>query len=301
MEVRPDAIKLARSVMEHDGGQMTASEYLENSLSDAPDDDEIQSVIEDYPGLTEAEARSFSVFMRCADLEDGWLKRGLARRLILDAPEDLASFMSVAARISFIWESDPDNEYMRVFDILHAYAARDYKCADALLKRQAYPLKSGHPDTVLLYNAVHAVAFSNNQQLEAIVERMKSRKKVTKWIQGAFEVFAGIHEQAPSLVANGLSTVLRAKSLHAGMMSLRKYICLEAHGIYRLVESCGNSLVEEVDVMVGLPWDRDFHVWTQSNSDFSVDFCSLGLPRDIRDGLSSLSTPPFMRKLINAM
>ncbi len=296
MKVPSEASKLVEYEF-RDGGSMTASEFIANKHDILVTDDDISCIIDEHPEISATEASDFVVFLNCSDSYGSWMQRGIARRIRLGDPAELATFISVGSRFEVLRGCDPVNQYVQVFEILRAYATRDIDCVKAWIKRSTYPLASGHPDTRILYNAVLAIGHSDMDALGKAVDLMRNRTRANRWFKAAFRILTGISDDAPTEVSNGLANMLSARSLDAGMMLLTKYFRLEAHGLYRLAEQVNPHLVSSVAIDAELPWDREFHELTDMQSDYTPE---VQLPDSVSPSVKSLMTlqpPDYFNRL----
>jgi hypothetical protein len=275
-----------------DDGRLTLEEFLERQQTI----DFTEAVVNskpDFPQLSERELRLHSLFSVIADLEDGWLRRGVARRLSLDDPGELARFLSMNSRVKYLWYGgivDNQDEYTNVFDVLRALAARDLDVALAFANTGTFPLR-GRDRFVLAYNGVYAVLRRSRSYYRAF-ERALSGRKITRWFSGMCECLRGIMRSDASLVAKGLDQMLKARSIWND--PIEKIICLEALGLHELARWVSPNLVSEFNPDRPLPWDRKFHEWSLANLSPMRGVRLPGVPLVIRKAILLLERPRWL-------
>src|SRR5262245_3084177 len=269
MDLSKEVQEAIARIMAEDGGHLSLEQFIDWQLGQDWIEQVMANVAADHPDHSPEEVRSNALLSTIADLDDGWLRRGVARRLTLDDPAELGRFLSMNSRIAFLWYGDiPDNddEFLRVWDVLRGLAARDLQVVRALVKSATFPLKRGYTPTVLLYNGVNAVLKKDWPFLRSF-EPTLSARKVSRWYSAAYLCLRGILQKSPEVVAEGLDNLLRARSpwSGAGETPTKRVICLEAHGLYELARGVSPELVSAFDVDRPLPWDRGFHDWARAN------------------------------------
>src|SRR5262249_55630095 len=160
--------------------------------------------------------------------DEGWVRRGVARRLTLDDPAELGRFLSMHARVAFLWhgECHDIDECARVFDVLRALSARDTESSHGLVGEGTFPLKGSYRDAVLVYNGVFALLRKDAAFLRSF--KPAPSRRTNRWFRAIYVCLRGIVEKSPELVAEGLDKLLGARSIWN--WEELKVICLEAHG-----------------------------------------------------------------------
>jgi hypothetical protein len=280
------------SVLER-GGRLSLEEFVAQQqavdLTEA-----VANAVPDLPHLSRRDLYLHTLFTGIADLEDEWLSRGVARRLTLDEPAELARFLGMNSRVKYLWHGGivgNENEYGNVYDALRGLAVRDVDVALAFATTGTFPLRSGHRDTVLAYNGVYSV-LRRESSYPRTFERALAGRKTTRWFGGLYEGLRGIMKADGSLVAQGLDQMLKARSPWHG--PLEKVINLEAHGLYELARWVSPDLVSEFDTDRPLPWDRKLTEWTVRNKSPMRGVRLPGLPLALRKAILRLERPQWL-------
>jgi hypothetical protein len=227
-----------------------------------------------------------------SDNPDGWYLRGVARRFAMDDLDDFGLFIQMHVR-QHVLNHDPggDDEALEIWGLLKALAIADDEAIDLYLSRLTFPVTYGHPDTMAIYNGVQAILRSDNSQQTALLKAKRSKNK-PDWLSGTIECLQGIVSGQPKIVASGLERHLAGFRKAPRLSSLEKLISLDAHGLYRLAERVDPELVKAVDAHRDLPWDRDFHEWSNEwRPSLAIDHFG-NCPKELAQVFVKLENPP---------
>jgi hypothetical protein len=288
-------------IMEFGDGNLSLEEFLQAQLK-KDIDAFLANMASDseYAHLSASERKTFCRFFHILDLPNGWLSRGVARRLMLNAPEELRKFLSMRSRLEYLWNkavhnagSELDSPYILVWPVLQALAARDHEAARAYLNLGIAPLKKGHRDAVVISNAVYAILSGDAKMLAAAAIDLKPKKASNQWFAGCFMALAGMIQRSAELVAEGLANTLNSRSIW--VQHYEKVICLEAHGLVELARTVSPKLISTFDLNRPLPWDKEFYASTLSAKS-PLDGANLKmLPSDTRAAILQLKVPKWLR------
>jgi hypothetical protein len=275
------------------GGRLTLEEFVAQQqaldLTRA-----VATAREDYPHLSKRQRYLHTLFFGIADLEDGWLHRGVARRLTLDEPAELARFLSMNSRVHYLWHGGIvgyENEYTFVIDLLRGLAGGDVDAALAFATTGTFPLRHGHRDLVLAYNGVYSI-LRCDRSYRRTFDRTWSGRRFSRWFRGLYGCLRGIMRVDGSMVASGLDQMLKARSPWHGL--LEEVICLEVHGLYELARWVSPDLVSEFDPDRPLPWDRKLTEWVTRNPSPMRGVRLPGLPLALRKAILRLERPRWL-------
>jgi hypothetical protein len=210
-----------------------------------------------YPGHSEEEytAQALHDWINISLVD-----RGIARRLALDNPAELAAHASLAGRLNWMNSYRRNNEsdyFPQVWEILRALGGGDIVIAKRYAETSRFPIAKGHPEVVPLYNGVLAVLRNDIEYLRSLVPILQKRK-ATLWVGATYPCLIGIAQGDPRLVAEGLDKMFRTCGRRQVYPSiLEKTIYLELHGFFELCRWVSPSLVSEFDVDRPFPWDRE--------------------------------------------
>ena len=245
-----------------------------------------------YPDLTEEE---LEWKMRLGWLSDGiigWYLRGVAQRCSTDNLEEFAQFILMHVRQSVLSHNPEDSEYTEVWPLLQALAIQDQPTIDRYMKIATFPLKSGHADSVRIYNGVHSLLRSIGNDSPATFNRKPGKKPAT-WLDGILCCLEGISTRDPDKVASGIEEHLQGFRKSGRSSTLEKLISLEAHGLYRLAEQVDKDLVATVNTERALPWDREFHAWSTENRPTLTEKDFGKCPKPLAEAFVKLTQPKW--------
>lgn len=189
--------------------------------------------------------------------------RGVARRFINGDVGELALHLQMFVRYAALGHQANESEYIDIWRLLPALAIDDNAAVERFVELATFPIVDSHPDVRVIYNGVHAILRSDDQELEKL--RAFTVSKQPAWLGGMIVCLQGIADIDPSRVATGHEQHLAGFRRSFRSNQLEKIISFEAHGLYRLAQRVNPDLVQDIDTQRGLPWDREFHAWTTNN------------------------------------
>lgn len=247
-----------------------------------------------YPDLTDRELEWNFRFGRLSDWPNGWYLRGVARRLATGNLDEFGLFLQMHVRQAVLNHSADDDEFTSVWPLLVALAIDDKAAVEEFIRVGTVPLKSGHSDTVRIFNGVHALLRSGTAKSKR-TPKAQGQEKKPAWIDGIVACLEGIAAHDASQVAAGLEQHLEGFRKGVRINPLEKIISHTAHGLYRLAAGIDPDLVSTFDHRRGLPWDAEFHEWLSgprralSASDFGT------CPKPLTAAFVTLKRPKWLR------
>lgn len=272
-----------------DGAGLGFQEYVE-SLMRRDVQPNIKNTRSRHPALTVQELEWRTRFGWVSDWPNGWHLRGIARRLATGDIAEFGKFMLMHVRQAVLNHTSDDDEFTEVWPLLQAIGIGDRLTVDSFVAVATFPMRTGHPDTRLIYNSVHKL-------LRAGATKPKAPKpaagKRPAWLDGMILCLEGIFVGDPSRVARGMEQHLDGYGKAQRINPLEKIVSLEAHGLYRLAERIDPNLVADCDTRRERPWDREFHDWSSHNEPVLApkDFGSC--PKPVATAFASLKRPPW--------
>jgi hypothetical protein len=199
------------------------------------------------------------------------IRRGIARRIALNSPAELATFLSLGARYEWALEGHPRKvpvvERERHFlPILQAAAANDFDlihrfAQSALLAPAIKPrVKEYGP----VYGGVLALALNDAEELRRSVSSM-DKCKPKAYVAGLFETLRGAASGSPEQVATGLNKVLKAYPKYMMDDGILRLVDPHAHGLYVLCRRFSEDLTSQFDCQRSPPWDAEFLAWWETD------------------------------------
>ncbi|MCR9197661.1 MAG: hypothetical protein NXI04_03360 [Planctomycetaceae bacterium] len=194
---------------------------------------------------------------------------GISRRIANDDPAELARSASLYARLELWWGTrDECNNYLNFsHDMLRALSAGDTYVIQKFAAIVPNLAQEGAWDSRVLHNGVIAAINRDDAQLAMAIEESSRWSKPKKYLSCFYTALTGLLNRDATLVAEGISSFLKAsRKLHQDEKIL-KAISLEAHGIYELCRWYSPELIVAFDHTQGLPWDRQLCEWVASSTD----------------------------------
>jgi hypothetical protein len=247
-----------------------------------------------HPDLTDRELEWNARFGWLSDWPNGWYLRGVARRLATGNLDEFGLFLQMHVRQAVLNHSADDDEFTSVWPLLVALAIDDKAAVEEFIRVGTFPLKSGHPDTVRIFNGVHALLRSGTAKSKR-TPKAEGQEKKPAWIDGIVACLEGIAARDPAKVAAGLEQHLEGFRKGGRINPFEKIISHTAHGLYRLAAGIDPDLVAAFDPRRGLPWDAEFHDWLSgprralSASDFG------NCPTPLAAAFVTLKRPKWVR------
>lgn len=217
-----------------------------------------------YPGCSEKE---HIAILMIHWLDSFLIRRGVARRISLNDPAELAICACLDAR--FDWLQSHENlggeGYPNLRTFLSGLSAGDIAVAQRFTETGLFPIKKGSSDMIYLYNGIFAVLRKDKAYLKMLAPHLK-KPKGAQWIAAMIHCLRGIAENSPDLVAEGLNKIL-ATCRQSGSAKLEKIISINAHAFYHLSRWVSPKLVSKFDADQPLPWDAEYARWVLNNKD----------------------------------
>lgn len=192
-------------------------------------------------------------------------KRGIARRIALNSPKELAMALAVGAR--YAWLNDGHkctDDVSNNSAILLAIAAHDFAVAQRFADTALAVIEEGKVRKYdPLYVGIIAMFTGDATLLARCVD--KAPKSGQAWFRGTREALQGAAEGSPSLVATGLDRLLRAVLRNTDDDDVGRLVDPYSHGVYELCLRWSPDIVSEFDVTRGKPWDAEYHAWLRAN------------------------------------
>jgi hypothetical protein len=243
-----------------------------------------------YLGYT-AEQAEASVAFDCLHYSSDRLRCGIARRVRLDDPRELAQYVSLEARAEWIKLSgDPNGDPLeRTQPVLLAAAVGDNLVLRRFVETSPFPLTAGQPDEVCHYNALYALAANDLTALRRLFP-YRPRRKAESYPVPHLVCLGAVAQHDPDRFATGLAAMLEAtkRSFKGAITGL---IDVYTHGVYELCRRAGPGGVGAFDVNYPPPWDAALARWVRGRDDALADFDWETIPEEIRPGLRDLTRP----------
>lgn len=294
-------MKLSKSNMEivqaamantKDGAGLGFRDFIE-SLMQRDVQPNIKNTRSRFPTLTMKELELKALFGWVSDWPNGWQLRGIARRLATGNISEYCQFLLMHVRQAVLNHSAGDEEYTEVWPLLYAISIGDQLAIDSFMAISSYPIRTGHPDTRLIYNNVHKLLRAGVTKTKTPMKK-PSKGKRPAWLDGMILCLEGIFKRDPAIVAKGIEQHLDGYSKAQRINSLEKIVSFEAHGLYRLAERIDPNLVVQCDTQRELPWDREFHEWSSQNEPVLVLKNFGSCPKPLVKAFDTLYRPPWI-------
>jgi hypothetical protein len=193
-------------------------------------------------------------------------KRGVARRLVFDSPQELRQALSLEARIRWANRSGFGNSIgggncsPEAWTILRALAVGDTAVASRFFEVNDEPIRRGQREEILLYNALLAIV-TKNADLQATLRGSLDEQRGAATYRAMFTTLAGIIKSDGKLVSAGLDQVLATFRRIPYLFEEEKIISFIAHGLAQLALEKDRGLLHDFDCERRLPWDSGFFHW----------------------------------------
>jgi hypothetical protein len=255
-----------------------------------------------YPNMAdEAIQEMIYDLARFQDHQD--LRTGIARRVWLDDPAELAQFLAYSARAHWLREghSHGPNTIPGCY-VLEAIAVGDWAFVQRSLGTARFPLRQGNSwERIGSYNV--EVSAKSDAFLGYLNGKLEDAEKAMRWLETR-KAEVGQHANQEclwGLIQND------SKRFLAGLTAIRdntrkvrgttdpeyRLISLSLHGYFELALERYPSWVEGWDVEQQLPWDSGFYRWRRSGKLALTEEHLVGLAPDSVSCILSLPRPKW--------
>ena len=207
------------------------------------------------------------------DLQHDFKLGGIANRLVSGNVGQMTEALILCGRVGYLLRLYGGEKYSggfdcaHVFDLLMMLAVSDSEAIHALTNQFKAPFTKGHPDTVLLCNAVY-MALDKHPSPDSVLKLIEGSKS-TKFFLSMFRCLAAVNSFDDASFIIHLKELLkgnRRQDFHSGM---DKAICIEAHAMANLWNIRHNSNPINLSSLE-LPWDMEFHKFTLNRPDIRL-------------------------------
>lgn len=229
-----------------------------------------------------------------SDWPNGWYLRGIARRAATGDLDEFGLFLQMHVRQAVLNHHANSDEYTELWELLPALAIGDDLAIERHLAQATFPLSGGHPVTRIIYNGVHSLLRGHAQEIDRLRKTRLPEKSPAR-LKGLVHCIQGIANRDAARVTEGIDQHLKGFYQAFRIDPMEKIISLEAHGMYRLAERIDPTLVARFDVGHDLPWDREFHAWSNDwRPSLAVDHFG-DCPRDLCEPFVTLKVPAWLK------
>jgi hypothetical protein len=240
-----------------------------------------------YLGYSAEQAEADFAF-NCLSSQGNWRERGVARRIRLDDPRELAEHVCIEARAEWMaYGNDDEDPAQRLNQLVPAVAVHDEVLEKRILETSPYPLKRGHPDDICFYNAVFAVLKGDLAAFRRLFPYTPRRKTNRYWNAG-LQCLQAAAQNKPDEFRKSLEECLDIQRRTIGLLGL---FDVHAHGLYEICRRAAPTVVATFDVNHPPPWDAALHRWLKDRDDPLKELNWKTIPEEIRDGLRKMTRP----------
>src|SRR5262245_28342783 len=250
-----------------------------------------KSGVENYTkmlGWSVEHAEAYLDFTCLSDI-DG--TRGMVRRILLDDPREFAQACAIHARYEWsVHGNEKDDRTQRLNELVPALAVHDRVLEQRMLEMSPYPLRSGHSDEVVFYNAVFAVLKGDLAAFRKLFP-YKPKRNTNRYWNAAVRCLQANAQDKPDEFQSALAECLvtHKNSCRGDLATLGTVVDVFAHGLYEICRRANPEAVATFDVNHAPPWDVALHRWVQDRDDPLKDIDWTKVPEEIRDGLRKVT------------
>jgi hypothetical protein len=250
-----------------------------------------------YPTWSPQQVESIAKFSNSFFHSMDAIARGIARRITMDSPAELATFLSFIARYEWATTGHtrtvPEAERERYFlSILQAAAANDFAVAQRFAESalSAPAQRPSVKEYAPLTGAVLALLLHDEGELKKAVDAA-DRCKPKAYVAGMFETLRGAASRSPEQVAAGLNKVLKAYPKYMLSDPVMRLIDPHAHGLFRLCQRHSADLTSHFDIRRGPPWDPGLTAWWDADCEPLAELDLTAIDAEVHRVLIRLEQP----------
>jgi len=193
---------------------------------------------------------------------NGWLTRGVARRIVSGDFDELQLFLEMHVRSRFLWYSNyakNQEEYLEIWPLLVALAINDRITIQRHTEFATFPLvKSRGGEAARLFNAVHLLLREPTSTKIADLD-LRTSKSTASWLKGCLEFIEACVRHDPTMAQNAFDAIVDGYRKSSQINLMEKAIAFCAHGLLRVAERVSPDLRVSHPTGTSLPWDAELH------------------------------------------
>ena len=248
-----------------------------------------------FPALTDQQVDQM---FRLLEFAESVEYSAAARRAALDDPAELVMAVRLAYRTHFAirgrWRNRCDLD-----QLLPMCAVGDIELARRVAKGRR-GAASAVPHAGELISIATVAWLNKDTETQAIVVQeieAMSMKYVNPWDEAVLRAFCAAHHSDADGVANQIGNLLTSIKKLRDKTDTSHVINLEAHGLYRLLQSDSPELVQSFDATQGFPWDPEVHAWCDENPSSAETWDLVRLSKDLHQIVVKRKIPSWLPKL----
>ncbi|MCC9603354.1 hypothetical protein LOC67_22625 [Stieleria sp. JC731] len=222
---------------------------------------------------------------------NGWLIRGVSRRILSGDVDELQLFLEMHVRSRFHWYYKNDEEYTEIWELLTALAIDDHVTTKGHLKTATFPLvKSRGGEAARLFNAVHQLLRDPETSIEHL--DLHTTKSCATWLCACLEFISALVRRSQNDVEIALNAILTGYRRTPQINLMEKAIAFCAHGLFRLGHLTAPEFVIEPPTEPSLPWDAALYKASKDRQIISHEHFS-NLPKWLVSSIVDLKPLPW--------
>lgn len=202
---------------------------------------------------------------------NGWLVRGVARRILAGDVDELQLFLEMHVRSRLHWYYKNHEEYTEIWELLTALAIDDHVTTKGHMNIATFPLvKSRGGEAARLFNAVHQLLRDPNTCISDL--DLRTTKSCTTWLCACLDFIGAISQRNPNDAQIALNAMLAGFRRTPQINLMEKVIAFCAHGLFRLARLTAPELALEPPTDPSLPWDSELYSASKDRQIISHDY-----------------------------
>jgi len=223
---------------------------------------------------------------------NGWLIRGVARRIAFGDVQELQLFLEMHVRTRLFSYCNNHDEYLEVWPLIEAIAIDDEDTVVKHLELGTFPLVTSRGgETARLYNAIHQLLL-DPADLQSRDLDLRATKSVASWLRGCLDLVDAFAKDDAAKAQAAYDTILAGFRKSPQINLMEKTIAFCAHALVRLGQRVAPDIKIAPPANPSLPWDSDLHTIATGRTVISRDHLA-GVPNWLVDSLIDLKPLPW--------
>lgn len=193
---------------------------------------------------------------------------GIIRRILKESPAELASRLSVGARIHALTTQTSANDHFDELwrNVLNAATASDWFAVERLIELWSRADEKPNDRTyAMICDSLTAMFHGDMKALKGHVDKMRNRKAFA-YCKAIMNALVAIADDEPDSFRDALLKMMRGYKSYMFGDEIEGLIDVHAIGLFQISKRFNPEITASFDTEYRLPWDSEYFEWSKTVS-----------------------------------